>query len=617
MPSATPPWTDRSDGFHVEYEEDEDVPLQSRELIASAGDGGCVEKYYSTKLDMNVAVKRMETYSKTPTNNKLSNEVDILRDLKHYHSIRILGSYTHQDWFNMLMEPVALCDLNNYLVNTSSVKVRNIEPICGPRASFLPKIMGCLAHGLHYIHKEPRVRHRDIKPANILLDGSRVLFADFGISKLFTETQTGTSGPSSKTMMVRRSFKRYSRNVLERANNAQYTSPERAKNQHRNKSCDIFSLACVFADIFTVYKGRTWGEFYAHRRSADKEGDGYFHRTVPAVIQWLESLATERCDVQIIRLLRAMFQLQPGCRPDAEQVWKVLTTCTTNTYPAKKYFCGPCCMPLLHNDPLLVTKPESNPSETVYASSLSVQNALPISKDLYFKTKYGPDQQIALHWVRNLRHWGRAVLDVVQDDQYPHLLARKRIRSPEDDEGSIPVPAKNEAEILRKVKHRHIVTLRGTYQQGNIYTLLFEPAADHDLRSCLELAELDKVQSREFIDATFLTRSFGCMANALACVHAAGYDHGDIRPENILVHESRIFLSKFSLGLKSDASVKENEANSQQDHRFIDLLGKLTLRGGGESSTVVGGRDREGSRLEDPSTVLPASFSLPLHSLIF
>ena len=153
----------------------------------------------------------------------------------------------------------------------------------------------------------------------------------------------------------------------ESTDSPQYTSPERAANKYRNKSCDIFSLGCVFAEIFSVYKGRTVDEFLAFRCKADDPlKDGYFHRTVPAVIEWLDELATERCDVQIKRLLRSMLHIQPDQRPSAEQVWKELTTCSSGT---GRHFCGPCCMPLQYNDPLLVESADVHPSEIAYASS--------------------------------------------------------------------------------------------------------------------------------------------------------------------------------------------------------------------------------------------------------
>ncbi len=206
MPREALEWTDRGDGFNVVYGEGETPPLDRVNTLAAASHGGSVEEWCCKGSQRIVALKRMETHGNKEDNEKLSYEVNILRQVKHYHSVRILGSYTHRDWFNIIMEPVALCDLRTYLMFDSSMKVRNMEHLCGPRMLFLPTIMGCLAHGLLYIHKETSVRHRDVKPANILLDGPRVLFADFGLSKTFTETHSGTSGPSDKTVMVKTAY---------------------------------------------------------------------------------------------------------------------------------------------------------------------------------------------------------------------------------------------------------------------------------------------------------------------------------------------------------------------------------------------------------------------------
>lgn len=199
MPNSFPQWS--HDGFHVDFAENDKVPLEY--IQALSGNGTFVEEHRSTKLDKHVAVKKMETYSNKDRNDKLSKEVAILRNLRHYHSIRVIGSYTHRDWFGILTEPVATCDLKVYLAEPASRKVAYMDKLVGPRDLFLPQIMGCLAYGLFYIHEELRTRHRDIKPANILLEGTKVLFADFGLSKAFTDTQSGTTGPSRKTPMVR------------------------------------------------------------------------------------------------------------------------------------------------------------------------------------------------------------------------------------------------------------------------------------------------------------------------------------------------------------------------------------------------------------------------------
>ncbi len=329
-------------------------------------------------------------------------------------------------------------------------------------------------------------------------------------------------------------------------------------------------------------------DFYKYRRDSDQERDGYYHRTIPATIKWLESLATERCDVQILRLIRAMFSEEPAQRPDAETVWKDLTNCTTAT---KQYFCRPCCMPLLYNDPLLEKLLVTDSITATYDSLVSSPSAAPVTKDLYFRTRYENDADLGMQWVRNLRQWEHSTLDVVA--VAPHLLARKRITSLGNDVG--PMLAMNEAAILRKASHRHIVRLHSTYRQGeDIYGLLYEPAAQYDLRSYMELAEIQmKLNKNLAVDLRFLTRSLGCLASAMASVHTSGYDHGDIRPENVLVNEDMIFLSKFSHGLRSEGT------DGPTMQRFIDAIGRLD----------IGRRPSRGSANGSPRPTSPRSRS--------
>ena len=319
-------------------------------------------------------------------------------------------------------------------------------------------------------------------------------------------------------------------------------------------------------------------EFRNHREKSDPtlERQGHFHSVIPAVIGWLDSLCKERCDVQIVHLLRKMFSKNPAQRPEAEQVWKSLTTSTSST---GKHFCGPCCMPLLYTDPMLAQDQHSDLSTTHYASSPTVVetlgNTLATMQDLFFKKIFDPNQQLDYIWVRNVRHWRYAILDFVKGPS-PNLLARKRIAGANRDGWAL---ANNEAEILRQVKHRHIVTLFDTYQQGDIYGLLYQPAATCDLRTYLEMTELYNKSNCTLdlpLHEGLLDQSFGCLASAIASVHAAGFDHGDIGPRNILVHDGRVFLSKFSSGLKTDRGGWA--LNQSTTYRFTDLLGNVNPR---------------------------------------
>lgn len=222
-------------------------------------------------------------------------------------------------------------------------------------------------------------------------------------------------------------------------------------------------------------------------------------------------------------------------------------------------------MPLYRDDLLLHANPGIDPSQADYAVAESPHLNRPIPDDLSFKTKYEAGQGPSLQWSRNLRLFKNATLDVVKG-QSPHPQARKRIFLEENETTS--TRASNEAEILRKLRpvmHRHIVKLCSTYQHPGLMTLHFEPAAEFDLRSYLELFELRLMRSRhspEYLELLegleLLTESFGCLSGALAAIHAAGYDHGDIRPENILIHGNRIFISKFSFGLKHGSPAKGN-----------------------------------------------------------
>lgn len=318
-----------------------------------------------------------------------------------------------------------------------------------------------------------------------------------------------------------------------------------------------------------MYKGSSAQKFLDYRREKSTDREGNFHNTVSEVLQWLEDRAEERCDVQIVRLIRSMMRTNYEDRPSAEQVWKTLTTCTSGSL---LYFCGPCCMPLICNDPLLDEDPDTDPSEAKY--TLSKSGTIP--NDLQFKEQYQAGKGPEVTWIRNLRHWPYATLDVVKSESlYPQ--ARKRIFLNSGNQyGSDR--AYNEAEILRQVKHRHIVALRSTYQHPGMLTLHYEPAADYDLRSFLGLVELRMTKLQDLSkdsqlqkDLHLLNESFGCLSAALSTVHQARYDHGEIRPANILVHDNRIFISKFSFGLKFGGSTTSSV------YRYISPFGLIDL----------------------------------------
>ncbi|KAF2489178.1 kinase-like protein, partial [Lophium mytilinum] len=156
------------------------------------------------------------------------NELQVLKRINHQHCVELVASYTDSKYFGLLISPVADYNLSAFY----GVVAGNKENEKSLRSFF-----GCLAHSLHFLHQN-KIRHRDIKPENILVKGSAVYLADFGISldweNLSRSTTTEDSGKSWT-----------------------YCAPEVANYEKRNSSSDIWSLGCVFLEMLTVLKGFT------------------------------------------------------------------------------------------------------------------------------------------------------------------------------------------------------------------------------------------------------------------------------------------------------------------------------------------------------------------------
>jgi serine/threonine-protein kinase len=93
------------------------------------------------------------------------------------------------------------------------------------------RIGRAVADALAYAH-EHGVVHRDIKPDNILLEGERVLVADFGVARAVSEVQEKLTA----TGMV--------------VGTPTYMSPEQASGERElDGRSDIFGLACVLYEL--------------------------------------------------------------------------------------------------------------------------------------------------------------------------------------------------------------------------------------------------------------------------------------------------------------------------------------------------------------------------------
>ena len=98
-----------------------------------------------------------------------------------------------------------------------------------------------------------------------------------------------------------------------------------------------------------------------------------------------------------------------------------------------------------------------------------------------------------------------------------------------------------EIQILKRLKHRHIVQFVGSYTDPKYIGLIMSPVAEMDLTTYLQRAGTSKHWE--------LRTFFGCLARALEFLHQQNIRHKDIKPGNILVHCGNVLFTDFGLSV--------------------------------------------------------------------
>ena len=146
---------------------------------------------------------------------------------RHEHIVELIGSYTDPRTVAILTNPVAEYNLEEHFSRGSNQAWR----------PFLKTFFSCLAAALCFLH-DNRIRHKDIKPQNVLVNDGKVLLTDFGLALDWTDkSRSRTSGPAWSTPL--------------------YGAPEVAEGTMRTSASDLWSLGCVFLEIWTVLNGNS------------------------------------------------------------------------------------------------------------------------------------------------------------------------------------------------------------------------------------------------------------------------------------------------------------------------------------------------------------------------
>lgn len=167
---------------------------------------------------------------------KVNHEVANLRKLGlHRHFVQLVGTYEVDIKFGLLFLPVAECNLYDYFKEPTAET--NDDFI-----TFLNKFFGCLSSALKFMHNKG-VRHKDIKPTNILVYRSTVLLTDFGLARDFGDSSHTFSTSGMMSTGTPEAFTR------------RYAAPEVLDCEPRNNKSDVFSLGCVFLELWAALTG--------------------------------------------------------------------------------------------------------------------------------------------------------------------------------------------------------------------------------------------------------------------------------------------------------------------------------------------------------------------------
>ncbi|KAH0564817.1 hypothetical protein GP486_001790 [Trichoglossum hirsutum] len=97
----------------------------------------------------------------------------------------------------------------------------------------------------------------------------------------------------------------------------------------------------------------------------------------------------------------------------------------------------------------------------------------------------------------------------------------------------------NELANLKRLSHRHLVKLVGSYTDPKFIGLLMSPVADCDLKAFLEREPFPKG------DLYLLRGFFGCLCSAVLYLHNSKCRHKDLKPGNILVYKNKVLITDF------------------------------------------------------------------------
>ena len=160
-------------------------------------------------------------------------------------------------------------------------KLNKNNVILKEESESLSKAFGCLLEAVRHLHEVLTMRHCDLKPSNILVCGSpgshfSVRICDLGISHTWNFPQDESTDENQRGTQ-------------------RYKAPEvlSEQNMTHNHKVDIFSLGCIFLEMYTVMRGKTldgMARVIRQDQIPSFDGSWAYANSLSGVKEWLKKL---------------------------------------------------------------------------------------------------------------------------------------------------------------------------------------------------------------------------------------------------------------------------------------------------------------------------------------
>lgn len=159
-----------------------------------------------------------------------------------------------------------------------------------------------------------------------------------------------------------------------------------------------------------------------------------------------------------------------------------------------------------------------------------------------------------------LGHGAYGIVDKVERRSKPGVIfARKTVRVSGPNGPSNLQTAQNEARVIRRLKHQHIISILELYTHRNELSIIMLQVADLDMEKYLDLADSVTEEKQRYAIRLPMQMWPGCLIQAIDYLHEMRVKHKDLKPSNILVKDNHVLIADF--GISKDLVDEETTAS--------------------------------------------------------